>query len=158
MLARKLLRLLCPTAGAICLAAGYTLAGQGIVVVLVALVWAAWVFAAGWPAGVLLAASVGLVVGGVWVGAAPALMLSAATLALASWDLRRWDSFVAGATPAVEARLARGHYACLALALGPAWLVALVGHLIQVQIPFAALVAVALLALVALDRVWRLVK
>ena len=71
----------------------------------------------------------------------------------------QWNDFLAGDLPAVvEARLERRHYACLALALGPALLAALAGRLIHFQIPFGILVVAVLLMLVVLDRVWLLVK
>jgi hypothetical protein len=159
MALRKFLMRLFPTACAAGLAAGYVLAGQGLMVVPVVLVWLGWLFPAQCPVSILLAASVALAAGGVWAGAAPFLMWSAATLALASWDMVRWDSFLAGDLP-VEAgtRLERKHYICLALALGPALLAAVAGRLIQIQTPFGGLVAIVLLAFLGLDRIWSWVK
>jgi len=78
-------------------------------------------------------------------------------LALASWDAVRGDAFLAGELPAeVEARLERMHNSNLALALGPALLVAVAGGLIHFQVLFGVLAVLVLLALLGLDRMWRL--
>ena len=155
MTIHRLLRFLCPAAFAVCLAAGYALAGQWAGLALAGLMLLAWLFAAAWPPALLLAASVAASAGGVWVGASPFLMIPAATLALAAWDLVRWDGFLAGDVPAeVRARLERRHYACLALAIGPALLAAMAGSGLRFELPFGALVAVVLLALLGLDRLW----
>ena len=151
----RLLKFVCPAAFAACLGAGYALAGQWAGLLLAGLIWLAWLFAASWPPSLLLAASVAASAGGVWVGASPFLMIPAATLALASWDLVRWYGFLAGHVPEdVKARLERRHYACLALAIGPALLAAVAGSTLRFELPFGGLVAVVLLALLGLDRLW----
>ncbi len=159
MTLHKFLSVLFPTAGAICLAAGYALAGQTIALVCVGLVWLAWLLGTNWPPSVMLVATVGLAAGGLYVGASPFLMLPAATLALVSWDWVRWQGFL-GSSLSAEAqhRLEQKHAANLALAVGPALLVALAGRFIHFQIPFGILVALTLLALLGLDRIWTLVK
>jgi hypothetical protein len=159
MTMRRLLKQICPTASAACLVAGYALTGTWVALVPVGLVWLAWLFAASWLASFMLAASVALAAGGLWLGASPFLMIPAAALGLASWDLVGWDDFLpSGLSGAVEARLERKHYTCLALALGPSLLVALVGHLLQFPIPFGGLLALALLLFLGVDRIWSLVK
>ncbi len=156
---RKLLKLACPIACAVCLAAGYASAGQWLGVPLAALVWAAWHFGAKWPPTLMLIASVVVAAGGLVAGASAQWMVLSTTLALASWDLAHWDSFLVGDMPAeVERRLEQKHYACLALALVPALLVAVAGPSLRLEIPFGILVAVALLALLGLDRIWGWVK
>jgi hypothetical protein len=118
-----------------------------------------WVFAANSLPSALLAASVILAAGGLYQGASPFLMLPAAALALASWDLVRWESFLLGDLPAeARARLERKHYASLLLAVGPAWLAGMAGRSIHFPIAFGVLVVLVLLALLVLDRVWKLVK
>ncbi len=159
MATRKLLKLACPIACAVFLAAGFASAGLWLGVPLAALVWAAWHFGAKWPPTLMLVPSVVVAAAGLVFGASALWMLPGATLALASWDLAHWDSFLAGGLPAeVESRLERKHYACLALALVPALLVAAAGQFLRLQIPFGVLVAVALLALLGLDRIWVWVK
>ena len=159
MATRKLLKLACPIACAICLAAGYASAGQWLGVPLAALVWAAWHFGAKWPPTLLLTGSVTVAAAGLVAGASALWMLPGATLALAGWDLAHWDSFLGDDMPAeVESRLERKHYASVALALVPALLVAAAGQFIRLQIPFGVLVAVALVALLGLDRIWGWVK
>jgi hypothetical protein len=159
MALRKLLKLACPIACAVCLAAGYASAGQWVGLALAALVWGAWHFGAQWPPTLMLIASVTLAAAGLVVGASALWMLPGAALALASWDLAHWDSFLADDLPAeVESRLERKHYTCLALALVPALLAAAAGQFIRFQIPFGVLVAVALLALLGLDRIWAWVR
>ena len=159
MAIHRLLRFACPAALAACVGTGYALAGQWAGPALAGLIWLAWLFAASWPPALLLAVSVAASAGGVWVGASPFLMIPSAALALASWDLVRWDGFLAGAIPAeVKARLERRHYACLALAIGPALLAAVAGSLLRVELPFGGLVAVVLLALLGLDRLWGQIK
>ncbi len=107
----------------------------------------------------MLIVSVTVAAAGLVFGASALWMLPGATLALASWDLAHWDGFLAGGLPAeVESRLEQKHYAYLALALAPALLVAVAGQFLRIQIPFGVLLAVALLALLGLDRLWRWVK
>jgi hypothetical protein len=159
MTLRKCLKVVCPTACAVCLAAGYVLAGKAAGAAPVALVWLAWLFAARWPTSLMLAASVGLAAAGLCVGASPHLMLPGATLALASWDIARWDSFIAsGLSIDIESRLEQKHYTSLALALVPGLLAAMAGQLIHLQIPFGVVVIVALLALLGIDRIWHLAR
>ena len=159
MARRRILKLLYPTACAACLAVGYALAGKWLALALAVIVWLAWRLAGGRMPSVVLAVSVAAAAAGSGLGASPFLMLPAATLALASWDAVRWDAFLAGELPAeVEARLERLHSANLALALGPALLVATAGRLIHFQILFGVLAVLALLALLGLDRLWRLLR
>jgi hypothetical protein len=159
MALRKSLKLICPAACAFCLAVGYALAGKWVALVLVGLVWIAWLFSDNWPPTLLLAASVALAAGGVWAGASPFLMIGAATLALVSWDVMNWEAFLTGElTGEVEARLERTHFAVLGLTVGPSLLLVLVGRLIQVPIPFGVLVFLVLLTFFGVDRLWHLVK
>jgi hypothetical protein len=159
MAIHRLLKFACPAAFAACLAAGFVQAGQWAGLPLAGLAWLAWLFAGSWSTSLLLVVSVAMAAGGVWVGASPFLMVPAATLALASWDLVRWAGFLAGEVPGeVKARLERRHYACLALAIGPALLVAEAGSVLRFELPFGGLVAVVLLALLGLDRLWRQIR
>ncbi len=159
MTRRKLITSLCPTAWAICLAAGFGGVGQWVALVPVALVWLAWVFVATSLPATLLVISVLLAGGGLGLGASPFLMLPAAALALASWDVMRWEGFLGDDLPAeARARLERRHYALLLLAVGPALLAGLAGRLVRLPIGFGVVVVLVLVALVALDRLWSVVK
>jgi hypothetical protein len=159
MVVRKLLKLFCPTACAACLVAGYALTENWMALVPIGLVWAAWLFAVNWPASLLLVASVALAASGLWLGASPFLMIPAAVLSLASWDVVRWNGFLTGdLSSEVEARLERAHYAWLGLTLGLGLLAALGGRLIQFPLPLGGLIVLVLLALLGLDRIWRLLK
>ena len=73
------------TTGVICLATGYGLVGQWGLLAVAALVWLTGILAAGWSV-VIFIVLVGLAAVGICVGAWPTLMISGATLALASWD------------------------------------------------------------------------
>ena len=148
--------LIWPTAWALCLAAGYIMIGQWALLVLAGLAWLGWVFTAAGSPSVMLAAVVGLAAAGACAGAPAALTIAGATLALAGWDALRWESFLMEDLPAeTRARLGRRHLAWLALALVPGLLAALAGRLLQIQIPFGVLVAMAALAFLGLDRVWK---
>jgi hypothetical protein len=130
-----------------------------VLVALAGVVWVTWLFAGTSVAPFFLAVAVGLAAVGLGLGASPYLMLPGVTLALVSWDLMRWDAFVAGeGLPLNMTRLARKHYAALALALVPSLLIAIVGQQVRFSIPFGVLIGVVALALLGLDRVWRLVR
>lgn len=154
----KLLNWGCLTAGVVCLAAGYALIGQWWVLALAGLAWLTGLLTASLATAVFLVL-VSLAAVGVYVGAWPGLMILGAVLALASWDLASWEGFVAGGLPAeAVARLERKHYANLAAALGGGLLAAIAGRLISFQLPFGILLALAALALLGIDQIWRLVK
>jgi hypothetical protein len=158
MTLQRLLRWGTLTAGAACLAAGYGLAGRWGFLAVSGLAWLAGILLAGWSV-VVFVVLVGLAAVGIYEGAGPILMILGATLALASWDLANWEDFVAGGLPAeTSARFEWGHHTCLALALGSGLLVIIIGRLVSFQLPFGILVLLAALALLGIDRMWRLVK
>jgi hypothetical protein len=146
------------TAGAVCLAAGYSMVGLWGLLPLAGLAWSAGVIAAGWSSGVFVV-FVGMAAAGVHMGAWPPLMIIGASFALVGWDLASWEDFVAGDLPAKTVAWIEGrHYAYLGLAVGAGLLVALVGRLISYSLPFGVILVLAALELVGLYQVWRLVR
>ncbi len=160
---RKILRLLALAAGAACLGFGFAATGQVVFVVTAAIVFAGSVLDLKWPTGWLppaaLAVSIVLAAIGVFTGAMTALMVSAATLALAAWDLALLDHVLAENPPRQPtARLERRHYQNLAIVVGTGLLAALASQGIQFQIPFVVMVALAALALYFLLRLVRMLS
>jgi hypothetical protein len=146
------------TIGAICLIIGYGLIGQWVLLAVAGLVWLVGMLASEWS-GVVFMVLVGLAAVGICVGAWPILMILGATLALASWDLANWEDFVADGLPAeTTAWIERRHHTYLALALGSGLLVAIIGQLVNFQLPFGVLILLVVLALLGVDQMWRLVK
>jgi hypothetical protein len=156
---RKILSLAIPFTGLACLSVGYAQAGQWLALVAVILPLLAWLFSARWPyrwlplAGLVL--SVSLSGAGLFLGAAPVLMILSATLALAGWDLMLWENDLPADLPAaLLSRLAYSHYRALALAVGLGLLAALAGRFLHLQLPFGILIVLILLALFSLERLW----
>lgn len=158
---RKFLSLVCPMTCASCLAVGYAMAGQWVALVAVLIAFLAWLPARQWLSTWLsssaLVVTVSLAAAGLLAGASPFLMILSATLALASWDLVRFDHTLTGGSSAkTVARLEKKHYESLVLALGTGLLVALTGRMIRFQIPFVGMVILVIFVLFSLDRVWRM--
>ena len=156
---RKILALLVPLAGSLCLALGFASLGMWLAL-LGLLALPVWLFAWFKPSRALpytaLVLSITLSVVGVFVGAEPTLMLLSATLALASWDLALWNLALADNSPAdAQPLLAQSHYASLALALGLGLLIALSGRFLRLQLPFGVMFFLVLFALFGLERLWR---
>jgi hypothetical protein len=144
-----------------CLAVGYAIAGQWVALAAVLIVFLGWLRARQWLSSWLpvaaLVGAVGLAAAGLLVGAPPVLMILGATLALASWDLVRFDHSVTGDPSAKTiARLEKKHFESLALALGPGLLVAVAGRMIRFQIPTGVMILLVIVALLCLDRVRRM--
>ncbi len=155
---QRLLKWGCLTVGVVCLAVGYALAGQWILLALAGLAWLVAVFVAGWF-GTMFIGFIGLAAAGVCTGAWPPLMMVGATLALASWDLADWEGFVAaGLPPETLARFEWRHYAYLTLALGGGLLAAILGRQVSFQLPFGVLAVLAILVLLGMDRALHFVK
>jgi hypothetical protein len=155
---QRLLKLGCLTVGVVCLAAGYIMVGQWVLLAITVLAWLVAVFAPGWF-GIMFITLIGLAAAGVCAGAWPPLMILSATLALAGWDLASWEGFVeAGLHPETLARFEWKHYVYLTFALGSGLLVALLGRQVSIQLPFGILVVLAILVFLGMDRVLRFVK
>jgi hypothetical protein len=157
---RKIVSLACLIICAACLAVGYALAGQWVIFVVVLIAVLACLFAPQWPpiwlVSVALIGSVSLAAFGLFFGASSTLMVLSVTLALASWDLARFNHTLAGnSCAATLAHLEKKHYENLALALGVGLLLALSGPMIHLQIPFGGMAFLVILAVFSLNRLWR---
>jgi hypothetical protein len=160
MLRRKILRLVFPLACIACLAAGYAAAGQWMVLWGVPVALSVWLIAVKWRSSFLslaaLILSIGLAAAGVFLSAPFLLMITAATFALAGWDI---VIFTNALTPDPSAgsfrRLEERHYWSLISALGFGLLAAAAGPAIRIRIPFGWMILMAILALLSLEGIWR---
>ncbi len=160
---RRILRLSTLVGSAACLGLGFAAAGLWGFVAAAGIVFAGSILDLIWPADWLpaagLAASNGLAATGVFTGAMTAIMVLAATLALAAWDLSLLDHALANNPPRQPTlRLERRHYQSLAVVVGTGVLAALASQGIQFQIPFVVMVALAALVLYFLLRLVRLLS
>jgi len=119
----------------------------------------AWLFSVRWPhrwlplIGLLLTVTLSAI--GLFISAAPVLMILSAALALAGWDLLLWEQALSGDLPAAAlSRLAYSHYTSLAVAILLGLLVTLAGRLLRLQLPFGVLIILVLLVLFSLERLW----
>jgi hypothetical protein len=148
---------------ALCLAAGYAIAGQWIGTAAALMTGPAWLLARKYPASGLplgcLLVSIGLAVVGRLTGAPPVLMIGGAGIALAVWDLLVLDVALGGASSAEQTRAYEAsHVRSLGLALGGGLAGALLGRWLQLQIPFFITALLIALAVFGLDRAWGYVK
>jgi hypothetical protein len=163
MALRKLCFAVCLAASALCLAAGYAIAGQWIGMIMALMTGPAWLlarkYAASWLPYICLLVSVGLAVVGRLTGAPPVLAICGAGIALAVWDLLLLDAAL-GSAPLGEQtrRYEASHVRSLALALGGGLAGAVLGRWLQLQIPFFITAVLIALAVFGLDRAWGHVK
>jgi hypothetical protein len=160
MLWRKILKLVFPIAGLVCLTAGFAGIGRWIFLPGVLLALLAWLAAFKWRFGFFptaaLVLSVGLAAVGLLMSAPPVWMIPGATFAFAGWDIilfqndRSDDSPVPRADP-----LEKRHYRNLATALGLGLMVAMAGSTIRIQIPFGWMILLAAAALLGLEGLLR---
>jgi hypothetical protein len=160
---RRLLLLACLLAALACLAGGWLAAGYWPAACAILPPLIGLGFAARRPAGPLasacLAALVCLAAGGVLMRAPALQMIAGATAALAAWSLANLDLALTGVPPSPSAaRLERVHLLTLALALGLGLLLAAAGTLLPLRLPVALLIALALLDLFGLDRLFRTLR
>jgi hypothetical protein len=163
MARRKIFFVACLALSTLCLTAGYLNSGQWIGVVITLMTGLAWLLARKYPAAWLphlcLLASVGLAVAGRLAGASPILMISGSGVALAAWDLLLLNATLENCTFGEQTRRYENkHLQSLALALGFGLFLALLGHWLQLQIPFVMLMLLVVLALVGLDHIWSTIK
>jgi len=160
---RKTFFVLCLAISMLCLTAGYGFAGQWIGAVIAITSGLAWLPARKYPASGLphlcLIASVGLAVTGQLTGTSPLLMISGSGFALAVWDLILLDGALGTNSSGEQIRRYENrHLQSLALALGAGLLVAFLGGLLHLQIPFVAMMLFVALVIFGFDRVWRTIK
>jgi hypothetical protein len=146
-----------------CLTIGYWIIGQRIGAVISILMGPAWLFARKYPASqlplVCLLASVGLAAIGALTGAPPLWMIFGSTVALAVWDLLLLISALGNnASGEPIRRYQNEHIRSLSLALGFGLCAALLGHSINIQIPFIVSLFLVAFILFSLDRIWGYIK
>ncbi len=160
---RKTFFLICLIISVLCLAAGYWISGQWMGWMITILIVPAWLFARKYPGSplplVCLLGSVGFAAAGTLIGSPPLLMMFAAGMALAVWDLLSLDSSLGDHLPTEGTRhYEHKHLQSLALALGLGLLGTLLGGFLKIQIPFLVLMLSITFLLFALDRVWAYIK
>ena len=105
---RKAFFVICLIISALCLAAGYWIPGQWLGGMSVILIGPAWLLARKFPDSALplvcLLGSIGFAVAGRLIGSPPLLMMFAAAMALAAWDLLYLDSALGNHSSAEQTR------------------------------------------------------
>jgi hypothetical protein len=159
MILRRILNLLCPIFITLCLIFGFAKIGQGVALTAGLVALGVWLLAYRWPStwlpSIALVLTVCLAAIGLSFGASALLMLVAATLALANWDLALLNRIptVSSSTQNFTL-LEKKHYQNLLLALGLAFSAIMMGRMIRVQIPFGVMILLVTLAFFSLTRVW----
>jgi len=157
---RRIIQIACIAASAASLAAGFAMADLWLGVGMVAAAALSWLGSRGrifrGMNSSVLVFSTGLAAIGLLLGAGPIWMILGATFALSGWDLALFDRSLAVALPDHSTRrLETRHLRSLALALVSGALAAIAGPVIHFQIPLGGMMALVLLALFGIDRVWR---
>ena len=163
MALRKTLFVICLVVSMLCLAVGYGIAGQWIGAVIAIITGLAWLLARRYPTSWLplmcLSASICLAVVGRLTGSPPLLMICGSGFALAVWDLLFLDDALGSNSSGEQTRQYESkHLQSLALALGSGLLVAFLGRLLNLQIPFVLLMLFIALVIFGLDRIWGHIK
>jgi hypothetical protein len=148
---------------ALCLAAGYGMAGKWMGSLVAILMGPAWLFARKnmdpWLPFICLLASVGLAVAGRLFGAPYLLMILGSALALAAWDLTYLDVALRNNSFGEQTRRYENkHIQSLVLALGFGLFGTILGHIIVLRFPFVVLMLLITFTLFAMDRVWNYIK
>jgi hypothetical protein len=159
MFVRKLLNLVLLILIPLCLTLGYAKIGPGMAFTAGLFILGAWLLAHRWPQtwfpSIALVVTVCLAVIELYQGASAPLMLVAAALALANWDLALLNRLPAGSPSFRKLTLLETkHYQSLLLALGLAIPASLIGRIIHFQIPFGIMILLVILAFFSLTRVW----
>ena len=158
---RRTFFVICLLVSAVCLAAGYTSAGRWIGAMLALILAVTWWLARKYPGAdlgfICLLGTVCLAVAGQLSGARPVLMICGAGAALAAWDLLGLDESLKGDESQNREYESR-HLQALAWALGCGLLLALLGRLLKLQVPFIVLALSVGVLLFGLDRVWVHIK
>ncbi len=155
---RKIIALACMLAACAGLGAGFVPLGLGAALPASLIPLAVWLAGrkwSGWDTTGLVVTVIASVAG-LFAGAAPGLMILAATLGLGGWDLAIFDRTLAGnAAGPAQAEMEKRHLASLAAALGLGLLAALAGRSLVLEIPLGAIILLVGLGLFGLERVWR---
>jgi len=163
MALRKTFLVVCLVVLLLCLMAGYGFAGQwigGVIALTSGLAWLpARKYPASWIPHLCLITSVGLAVTGQLTGASPLLMICGSGFALAAWDLILLDGALSTHSVVEQSeRYELKHIQSLALALGAGLLVAFLGGMLNLQIPFVVMMLFVALVIFGFDRVWATIK
>ena len=132
-----------------CLTAGYIIAGFWPIIPVLLAIFLFWLYvrrrSAFWSASILLLASVLLAAIGITIGLSLILMLVACSAALISWDLIQFNHrMVESSLHAADALVEKYHIQSLAFAASAGLLLALIGSSINLNLPFAVIVLLAL--------------
>ena len=163
MTIRKTFFVVCLVVSMLCLTAGYGFAGQWIGAAIAFTSGPAWLLARKYPVSwiphICLITSVGLAVTGQLTGTPPLLMICGSGFALAAWDLILLDGALGMNSSGEQSRRYEiKHIQSLALALGAGLLAAFLGGMLNLQIPFVAMMLFVALVIYGLDRVWGTLK
>jgi hypothetical protein len=163
MALRKTFFVACLVVSILCLTAGFGFGGQWIGAGIAIASGLAWLPARKYPASGLphlcLIASVSVAVTGQLTGTPPLLMISGSGFALAVWDLILLDGALGPNSSGEQTRRYENkHLQSLTLALSAGLLVAFLGGLLHLQIPFIGMLLFVALVIVGFDRVWRTIK
>ena len=163
MALRKTFFAVCLVVSALCLAAGYGIAGRWIGAVMAIITGLAWLLARKYPASwlphICLLASVCMAVVGRLTGSPPLLMICGSGIALAAWDLLLLDAALGSNSSGEQTRrYEKKHLQALVLALGSGLYTVFLGRLLTLQVPFVLLVLFVALAVFGLDRAWGYIK
>jgi hypothetical protein len=163
MAPRKTFFVICLVVSMLCLTAGYGFAGQWIGAVIAIISGLSWLLARKYPLSWLphlcLFMSVSLAVAGQVTGTPPVLMICGSGFALAAWDLICLDGALGTNSSGEQTmRYENKHLQSLALALGSGMLVAFLGGLFHLQIPFAVMMLLVALVIFGFERVWGTIK
>jgi hypothetical protein len=144
-------------AAAACVAAAYLLAGQWFILpALAVLELGCILFRRSSRAGAsrwLLVGTTGLAAMGGVMGLSMVMIVVGVVAALGAWDLDDFEPTLQGcARPVDRVRLSRLHIKWLALALASGLLLALVGWMANLDLPFAAAAALAVIMIISLTR------
>lgn len=143
----------------ICLAAGFFLIGQWTGSACAAMVGLLWFLSRRrtirWLPHVFLILSLAASAAVILSGGYPLLGMAGSVFALLAWDVHHLIGDLLG-TPQKETigRFEHRHLRSLVLALGAGFLIASVGRMIRLQLPFILLFVIVLLILFGFDRLW----
>ena len=157
MALRKTFFAFCVVVSALCLTAGYAIAGHWFGMVMSIITGLAWLLARKYPASwlppICLLGSVCLAVAGRLTGSPPLLTICGSGIALAVWDLLLLDAALGSNISEEQTHhYENKHLQSLVLALGSGLFVAFLGRLLTLQTPFVLLVLFVALAVFSLDR------
>jgi len=160
---RKILFIICLFLATISLSSAFLSTGNWIGMAFALISAPAWLLTRKYPhsglAPICLLASVSLAAAGLLAGAPALLMIYAAALTLATWDLLSLDLALAGDSSEEQTRRYENrHLQSLGIALGAGLLLATFGRLITLHTPFALLLFLVALAAFGLDRIWGIIK